>query len=126
MRVLKKKDLFPIVAKENKIDQEIVESVVNFYWKEVITAIREFKHLNILLPEIGEMRFSRTKLESAMERIKNYMTHFPEDSERYKLAQRKLDRLAKLIEIRQAEYDKRENVRQKRDKYEKNKKNLEE
>jgi len=124
MKVLKKADLLPEVAKELGIDPKIVELIVNAYWKEVITAVRELRHLNIFIAEIGDLRIARTKLDGVESRMEEYLKKHPPESPQHQTVAKKLEGIRRLKLIRQTEYDKREDVREKRKEYEKTSKNM--
>lgn len=124
MKVLKKADLLPEVAKELGIDPKTVELIVNAYWKEVITAVRELRHLNIFIAEIGDLRIARTKLDGVESRMEEYLKKHPPESPQHQTVAKKLEGIRRLKLIRQTEYDKREDVREKRKEYEKTSKNM--
>lgn len=124
MKALKKHHLIPQVAEEEGFDKDLVAAVVDCYWKEMITAVREMRHLNIEVHEIGQIRVAKSKIDRYIENLEKYKAKHVEGSVQFQDAVNKLEKLQILQEMRSAEYDKREQVRAKRKEYDKTKKNL--
>lgn len=125
MRSLKKADLIPEIALQHGLDEKTTDEIVSCYWKELGNAVRELKHLNVLIQELGEMKICRTKLEYFQMGVERNMLKFEEGSPARQASELKLQRIADLIDMREQEYQKRNQTRERRDEYEKTKENLE-
>lgn len=126
MRVLKKGDIIPEVAQDLGLDEDIVRIAVGAYWKELITSVRDLKHLNILVHEIGEMRVVRSRLEQIEENMRRYMSRYDSESIQYTSVAAKIEKIGELKKLRDLEYQKRNGVKQRRKEYDKAKKDLDE
>jgi len=121
MRALKKSDIIPMVSEEMGLSEKTVRAVVDSFWEEVISSVRSLKHLNVNIPEIGEMRVARSKIEKSENNIKKLLPELDPESLRHANLTRKLERLASLKELRQMEYDKRSDVSNRRKKHDETK-----
>lgn len=117
MRALRKSDIIPLVSEEMGLSENTVKAAVDCFWEEIISSVRSMKHLNVNIPEIGEMRVARSKIEKAENNIKKVLPDLDPDSLRHANLSRKLERLASLKELRQMEYDKRSEVLNRRKKH---------
>lgn len=124
MKPLKKKDLVEMTAEDLGLGIEITEAAVDCYWKELLGAVRNMKHLNIKIVEIGELRIARSKLDRAEENVNKLITKYPEGHWMRDHAEEKLDGVLRMKEMRDQEYKKREDLNKRRSEYEQNKKGL--
>lgn len=118
MRPLKKRDIIQEVAIEMGLDDGVVEAVVNSFWQELSLSIRELRHINIIIPEIGDFRVVKSDLDSYLRRTEEKMTTYPKDGIVYNNLLRRAQQLKSLINIRDEEYGKRQKIREKRQVYE--------
>jgi hypothetical protein len=82
-----------------------------------VKAIRELKHLNIYVHELGEFRFAKSKLEGIMERGQRTLDTFDPESPYYKFVEGRMEKFKRLLELRQEEYQKREEAIKRKDDY---------
>lgn len=113
MKVYKKADLVEIVAEEMGLPEKTVMTAVNSYWRELIQSVRDLKHLNIYINGVGELRVARSKLDRAEEKVIKNIARY-KDEESIRRATMKLERIRELKKMRDQEYAKRQNVRDKR------------
>jgi len=125
MKALKKSNIIPMVADQEGIDEKLVKTIVDFYWKEVITAIRDMKHLNIEIHELGEVRVAKSKIDRYTETLGKYKAKYDPGTPQYNDAVDKLSKLDFLRQLRDEEYEKRDLVRQKRKKHDEAKESVE-
>lgn len=117
MKVLKKSDIIPEVAVEHSVTEEVAKAAVDSYWGELIKAVRELRYLNIKIPELGEMRIARSKLDIAQEKVKRLMDKVGPDHYIYNDMERKLGFIGEARKMRDEEYEKRAELRQRRKEY---------
>lgn len=120
MKVLKKTDILTLVAEEIELPEQVVKQVIDLYWEEVITSVRTLKHINIFIPQIGELRIAKSKIGPYYEKLCN-RRKFNIDPN----LEEKIKHLEAIMELRDKEYKKRDRVRKKRETYDKTKESVE-
>ena len=122
----KKKDITPDVALELGLEEDVVKEVVDFFWQDVVNSLREMRHLSIIIPELGEFCFVKSNIEPLIEKYNRFLgTLSPEDQDTISSVTLRIQRLEALLSLRDEEYKRRAEHRERRKKYEQNKKNLE-
>lgn len=116
MTPLKPDSLFPEVAKELNLGEDVVEAVTGFYWKEVRNELTEPTHITVTLDSFGVFETRKKQVEYMIEkykRISKYMK--PTTYLKHKLLNitlEKLARLEKLLEMCVIQEEKKKQVRQ--------------
>ncbi len=125
MTPFKKKDIVTMIGREEDETEEVVRSVVDHYWKELAVAVREMKHLNVYIHELGDMRFAKSRIETFEERTKKRLQTVTEGGDEEKYLQTRLRRLAVLREMRDEQYSKRKLIDERKTAYKQDKEDLE-
>lgn len=85
------KSLAESFALENDLDPEMVSKMVDEYYANLNTAIRELKHPIIIIPFLGRLRLSKSKTEKAIHCVKKFLEKEPVNTIEYKIRQVRLN-----------------------------------
>lgn len=116
MTPLKANKLFPEVAKELELGEDVVEAAVDFYWKEIRKELIEPTHITISCESFGVFEARIKQIEYLIEkytRISKYMK--PTTYAKHTLLNiltEKLARLEKLLEMCKLQDEKKKQIRQ--------------
>lgn len=107
--------LFPGIALELELSEEVVEDIVRFYWKEVQKQLNEPEHLNIQLDALGTFEMRIGTLEYTIEKYKGLIKHAKLNTYNkhalYHETVKKLERLEKMLELYNIQKQKKQEVR---------------
>lgn len=124
MRPLRKPEIAAQVAEDLGMDQKTVLKIVNSYWNEVVEAVRQVRHINIRIHEVGELRIAKSKVQKYRDRIANKLRPGYTDDPFHRGLEKRLVQLDNILVLIKEEYAKREEVRNKRKLHDEAKKNL--
>jgi len=71
----KVKEFFPKVATDQEVSEELVEDVVNFYWKEVKNQLIEPEHITLLLENFGTFEIRKKQIEVLIKEYKSLIKY---------------------------------------------------
>lgn len=96
MKPKKSKELIPIVSKELDIHEDIVSSVVNFYWEEIRRNLSSLKQPKIHLTNLGDFVIKHWKLTERITTLeqfeeKNKQKGLQQMTARFKTAEKVFD-----------------------------------
>jgi hypothetical protein len=115
-----------LVADETGYDISVINAVYSSYWDEVGDALRNLRHINVLIHVICEMRISKYKIEPALTKMENFFLRRPgEDHEnKYPDKYQRLMQLRNLKKLKDEEYENRAIKKAERVEYDKTKGNM--
>ena len=107
---------FPEVASELNVSEELVDSVIDFYWKDIRKQLTEPADLNIMLVEFGTFEIRRKQVEYLIAKYKSIIGGMkPTTYAKHILlnnATEKLARMEKLLELCKEQEEKKKQVRE--------------
>lgn len=107
---------FPEIASELDIPEELVESVVNFYWKDVRKQLAEPEKLNIVLIDFGVFEIRRKQVEYLIAKYKRILTGMKVTTYSkhaiFNVVTEKLARMEKMLELCNQQDEKKKQVRE--------------
>lgn len=116
MNPRKANTFFPEIASELKIDEDTVEAIVEFYWKELKKELTEPSHLTIAVENFGTFEIRKKQVEYMINKYRNLISRMkPSTYTKHTLmniAVEKLARLEKLMELLQVQEQKKQQVRE--------------
>ncbi len=72
MRPKKAKDLIEDVCKEVALSNEVVESIINFYYREVRLNLSALNHYRIHLTNLGDFTIKHWKIEDKIDKLQKF------------------------------------------------------
>lgn len=122
MKPKKPKDIYPEVCKTVDENQDVVEAVVDFYWKKARKMMESQDYLRINIDYIGDFLVARNKLRAKIckyERLKKrYSEHSYKQYDKAKQVALKYDKYIELLNKIEEERDKKYGMQ--RSRHEKN------
>ena len=123
MNPVKKNELIDILSNRLNIDIDILEPIINQYWKDVFQVIYECKEPNIFIPGLGTLYTKTWILDKKIEKLMQYIAYIgqPKTLQAYKLHQIKHDELNVLLELKEKmniQLERKKNIRQLRHEFE--------
>lgn len=96
MKPKKSKELIPIVSKELDMPEDVVSSVVNFYWEEIRRNLSSLKQPRIHLTNLGDFVIKHWKLAERITTLeqfeeKNKQKGLQQMTARFKTAEKVFD-----------------------------------
>jgi nucleoid DNA-binding protein len=118
----KAKEFIPLVAKELNLDEDLVDVIVNTYWKEVRLALNELKANRVNVINFGIFISRKNRLVETEKKYMNFLKERPDVTtfRRYALlkdTQLRLDRVRNLLEDYKQLKLKKQTVKEKKDAY---------
>ena len=108
MRPRKAKEFIPEVAEETGLSQELVTSIINFYWENVRKSMSALKHSRIHLTNLGDFTIKHWKLDDKISMLEQFeektrLKGLQQMTARYKTAETLYDlkNLKKIMEEEQ-------------------------
>lgn len=127
----KAKELVKPTAEKLELNEEFVQDVIDFYWKQVRKSLSELRAPRIVVSNFGSFQIKTSKLADEKKKYENqYNSYKPEDMtfQKHKIKddiELKLNRVNKIIETVESDFNRKKEIRKNR--YaEKNKNNMEE
>ena len=113
----KAKSFYPEIAESFNLSEDLIEAVIDFYWKEIKKQLTEPEHLALLVENLGTFEVRRKPLERQIERLKGLIKHTKTATYgKHVLLNiniEKLARLEKLLELCNLQDLKKQQVREK-------------
>jgi hypothetical protein len=89
------------VAEELNIDQALVDDLIDFYYKDIRTALSNLEHLRINLPGLGQFQMRKPNVLKLIKKYESIVKKFSTDTftsyHNKKQAQEKLEALNKAL-----------------------------
>ncbi len=112
----KPNSFFKEVARELEVSEELVESVVNFYWKDARKQLTEPEDINITLMNFGVFEIRKKQVEYMIAKYKRIITGMkPTTYTKHAILNtvtEKLARMEKLLELCKQQEEKKKQVRE--------------
>lgn len=89
--LIKSKSLIPKVAKQLHIPEELVEDIVNYYYKSVRTKIETFSAERIRITGLGVLHIRKEKLEESINKLTSSLNSEKNKSFKYIVKRKKLE-----------------------------------
>jgi nucleoid DNA-binding protein len=116
----KAKEFVEITAKKLEMNQEFVQDVIDFYWKEVRKSLSELRSPRIVVANFGSFQIKHWKLEEQKTIYEAHLRKYnPEEMtfQKHKLkedAEKRLACVNKVLKMVESDTEKRKTVKQKR------------
>ena len=92
--------LYPQIAIELGISEELVGDVISFYWKELKRELDEPSHINIVVNDFGTFEIRRKQVEYLIEKYKRLVKYIkPTTYTKHALLNIAISKLAKMEEL---------------------------
>lgn len=102
MNPLKVKDQAREYAREHGIDEQDMQDIVDFFYSRLLSHLRDLKHLNIHMPEVGTWNFVKSKVVTGIahysKKVQRQINYAQVDDDKKMLE--RFRNIEKLIEIR--------------------------
>jgi nucleoid DNA-binding protein len=108
--------LYPKVASELRISEELVSDVVSFYWKEVKKTLENPDHIVLRIKDFGTFEIRKQQVEYQIEKYKRLVKYIkPTTYTKHILldiAVKKLEMMEKLLVLCLAQEEKKKQIRE--------------
>ena len=120
----KSREFIKPTAQITETDPELVQDFTDFYWKEVRKALVEMKAHNIYVDSLGTFKVKTWKLQETREKYSEMINRYKPTQETGEISfqkfsimkdlQSRVDRIQELEKMIQADEDKKQQVKNKR------------
>lgn len=116
----KAKDLVKPTAEKLELNIELVQDVIDFYWKKVRTSLSDLKSPRIVVANFGSFQIKAYKLEDQRKKYQDISNSFkPEEMtfQKHKIKEdidAKLAKVTNMMSLVESDKDRKKQVRKKR------------
>lgn len=116
----KAKELVKPTAEKLDLNVELVQDVIDFYWKEVRKSLSELRAPRVVVSNFGSFRIKTSKIAEQKKKYEEQVSSYkPEDMtfQKHKIKEDlelKLGRLNKIIETVESDSNRKKEIRKKR------------
>jgi len=116
----KSKDIIKTIVSKLSHDQEIIESVIDFYWSSVRKKVSSLNYHRVYLECLGDFYVRLKPLEGFMKRQLFYVNKLDQTNfqnfPRYQEAKERLEKMERVYEIIQSEMNRKNQIKNERNK----------
>ena len=97
------------------LSEEIVEDIVDFYWKEIRNRLDGLEDMTIYISNFGTVYMRRKRLDISIERQKRMLARqYPKTYQKFAILSTNKEKMEKLIRLRELIDKENERLKQKR------------